>query len=78
VCKFTTEAIVNEGSDVGSIHKVCANPSCPVHHPKRQTSRNDEKEKAEYEKQRKEQAHRQRNRCSRPRRCGRGCTGSPA
>jgi len=35
---------------------VCANPSCPVHHPKQQTSRNDEKWKAEQEKQRKEQA----------------------
>jgi ParB family transcriptional regulator, chromosome partitioning protein len=56
VCKFTTEAIITEGSDVGTIHKVCANPSCPVHHPKQPTSRNDEKEKAEQEKQRKEQA----------------------
>jgi ParB family transcriptional regulator, chromosome partitioning protein len=55
-CKFTTEAIITEGSDVGTIHKVCANPSCPVHHPKQQTSRNDEKWKAEQEKQRKEQA----------------------
>ena len=56
VCKFTTEAIITEGSDVGTIHKVCANPSCPVHHPKQQTSRNDEKWKAEQDKQRKEQA----------------------
>ena len=56
VCKFTTEAIITEGSDVGTIHKVCANPSCPVHHPKQQTSRDDEKWKAEQEKQRKEQA----------------------
>lgn len=56
VCKFTTEAIITEGSDVGTIHKVCANPSCPVHHPKQQTSRNDEKWKAEQEKQRKAQA----------------------
>jgi ParB family chromosome partitioning protein len=56
VCKFTTEAIITEGSDVGTIHKVCANPSCPVHHPKQPTSRNDEKWKAEQEKQRKEQA----------------------
>ena len=55
-CKFTTEAIITEGSDVGSVHKVCANPSCPVHHPKQQTSRDDEKVKAEREKQRKEQA----------------------
>jgi ParB family chromosome partitioning protein len=56
VCKFTTEAIITEGSDVGSIHKVCANASCPVHHPKQQISRNDDKEKAEHEEQRKEQA----------------------
>ena len=54
-CKFTTEAIITEGSDVGTIHKVCSNPSCPVHHPKQQTSR-DEKWKAEQEKQRREQA----------------------
>ncbi len=56
VCKFTTEAIITEGSDVGTIHKVCANPNCSVHHPKQPTSRNDEKWKAEQEKQRKEQA----------------------
>jgi type IV secretion system protein VirB4 len=55
-CKFTTEAIITEGTDVGIIHKICANPSCPVHHPKQQASRNDEKWKAEQEKQRKEQA----------------------
>ena len=54
-CKFTTDAIIAEGSDVGTIHKVCSNPSCPVHHPTRQTSR-DEKWKAEQEKQRREQA----------------------
>jgi ParB family chromosome partitioning protein len=35
---------------------VCANPNCPVHHPKQPTSRNDEKWKAEQDKQRKEQA----------------------
>jgi ParB family chromosome partitioning protein len=56
VCKFTTEAIITEGSEIGTIHKVCANLSCPVHHPKQQASRNDEKCKAEQEKQRKEQA----------------------
>jgi len=55
VCKFTTEAIITEGSDVGTIHKVCANPACPIHHPKQSTSR-DEKWKAEQEKQRREQA----------------------
>ena len=57
VCKFTTEAIITEGSDVGTIHKVCANPSCPVHHPKQSASHSDDaKWKAEQEKQRKEQA----------------------
>jgi ParB family transcriptional regulator, chromosome partitioning protein len=56
VCKFTTEAIITEGSDVGTIHKVCANPSCPIHHRKQPTNRSDEKWKAEQEKQRKEQA----------------------
>ena len=56
VCKFTTDAIIAEGGDVGTIHKVCANPSCPIHHPKQPTSRNDDIHKAEQEKQRKEQA----------------------
>jgi ParB family transcriptional regulator, chromosome partitioning protein len=56
VCKFTTEAIITEGADVGTVHKVCANPSCPVHHPKPLTSRDNEKWKAEHEKRRKEQA----------------------
>jgi ParB family chromosome partitioning protein len=55
-CKFTTEAIITEGTDIGTIHKVCASATCPVHHPQQQTSRDDEKFKAEQEKQRKEQA----------------------
>jgi ParB family chromosome partitioning protein len=56
VCKFTTEAIITEGSDVGTLHKVCANPACPVHHPKQKADRDDQRWKAEQEKQRKEQA----------------------
>lgn len=56
VCRFTTEAIITEGSDVGTIHKVCANSACPVHHPKQKADRNDQRWKAEQEKQRKEQA----------------------
>jgi len=56
VCKFTTEAIITEGSDVGTIHKVCANPACPVHHPKQKADRDDQRSKLEQEKQRKEQA----------------------
>jgi ParB family chromosome partitioning protein len=55
-CKFTAEAIITEGTDVGTVHKVCANASCPVHHPKQQSSHDDEKWKAEQEKQRREQA----------------------
>src|ERR1017187_7852223 len=31
-CKFTTEAIVTEGSEKGEIRRVCANPECPIHH----------------------------------------------
>jgi len=57
-CKFTTEAIITEGTDVGTIQKVCANPACPVHHPKQQTGRsaNDTRFKAEQEKRRREEA----------------------
>jgi ParB family transcriptional regulator, chromosome partitioning protein len=57
-CKFTTEAIITEGTDVGTIHKVCANPACPVHHPKQQTGRgaSDAQFKAEQEKRRREEA----------------------
>jgi hypothetical protein len=47
---------LEDPSDVGTVHKVCANPTCPVHHPKQETSRDDVKWKAEQEKQRKEQA----------------------
>jgi len=39
VCKFTTDAIIAEGGEVGTVHKVCVNPTCPVHHPKPQTNR---------------------------------------
>jgi ParB family chromosome partitioning protein len=56
VCKFTTNAIITEGSEVGSVHKVCANPACPVHPPKPQPAGDDAKQKAEQEKDRKEQA----------------------
>jgi ParB family chromosome partitioning protein len=58
VCKFTTDAIVTEGSDIGIIYKVCANPACLVHHPKKANgaSANDEQFKAEQEKRRREEA----------------------
>jgi ParB family chromosome partitioning protein len=56
VCKHTAQAIISEGIGVGTLQKVCANLSCPVHHPQQQRSREDVKWKAEQEKQRKEQA----------------------
>lgn len=55
-CKYTTEAIITEGNDIGTTHKVCANSTCPVHHPKQKVSNDDAKWKAEQEKQRREQA----------------------
>jgi len=57
-CKYTTEAIVTEGTEKGETKKVCANPECPVHHPKRQNQRNhaDAAVKAEQEKRRREEA----------------------
>ena len=54
--RFTSEAIITEGADVGTVHKVCANANCPIHHPKQQPSRDNEKWKAEQEKQRREEA----------------------
>lgn len=55
-CRFTTEAIITDGTDLGTIHKVCANPSCPVHHPKQVNKSDDANWKAEREKQRREEA----------------------
>jgi ParB family transcriptional regulator, chromosome partitioning protein len=58
LCKFAADAIITEGSDVGTVHKVCANPACPVHHPKKANSAcaNDAQSKAEQEKRRREEA----------------------
>jgi len=57
-CKYTAEAIVTEGTEKGETKRVCANPECPVHHPKRQSQRNhaDAGFKAEQEKRRREEA----------------------
>jgi ParB family chromosome partitioning protein len=57
-CKYTTEAIVTEGTEKGETKKVCANPDCPVHHPQRQQQRNhaDGAFKAEQERRRREEA----------------------
>ncbi|MFZ0306028.1 MAG: ParB/RepB/Spo0J family partition protein [Terracidiphilus sp.] len=56
VCRFTTDAIITEGSDIGTIHKVCANPDCPIHHARKQKPATDEPFKAEQEKRRREEA----------------------
>src|SRR6202451_3703510 len=58
-CQFVTEAIVADGSEKGELRKVCANPDCPVHHPKKQQRQRvqaDGAEKASQEKQRREEA----------------------
>jgi ParB family chromosome partitioning protein len=55
-CKFTTEAIVSDGIDKGELRKVCTEPTCPVHHPKKQTPKADASFKAEQEKRRREEA----------------------
>jgi ParB family chromosome partitioning protein len=41
ICKCVTEAIVVDGAGKGELRNVCADPNCPVHHPKRESSRND-------------------------------------
>lgn len=56
VCKFATEAIITEGSDIGTIHKVCANPDCTIHHARKQRPATDAAFKAEQEKRRREEA----------------------
>jgi len=57
-CKSATEAIVTEGTEKGEIRRVCANPDCPVHHPKKRQVRAKENAaaKAEQEKRRREEA----------------------
>jgi ParB family chromosome partitioning protein len=55
-CKFASEAIITEGNEKGEPRKVCSNPTCAVHHPVKQASREDGKGKAEQEQRRKEEA----------------------
>jgi ParB family transcriptional regulator, chromosome partitioning protein len=55
-CKYTTEAIVSDGIDKGELRKVCTEPTCPVHHPKKQTPNADASFKAEQEKRRRDEA----------------------
>jgi ParB family chromosome partitioning protein len=55
-CRFTTEAIVTYGTEKGELRKVCPNPDCSIHHPKKQPTKDDAGFKAEQEKSRKEEA----------------------
>ena len=55
-CKFATEAIVTEGAEKGEVRKICANPDCPVHHPKKQQTQANAAFKAEQDKRRREEA----------------------
>ncbi len=56
VCRFATDAIITEGSDIGTIHKVCANLDCPIHHARKQRPAADAAFKTEQEKRRREEA----------------------
>lgn len=55
-CKFTSEAIVTEGSEKGEVRRVCANPECPIHHARKPKPVTDAAIKAEQEKRRREEA----------------------
>jgi ParB family chromosome partitioning protein len=55
-CRFTAEAIVADGLDKGEVRKVCTQPDCPVHHPKKQPSKADASFKVEQDKRRREEA----------------------
>jgi ParB family chromosome partitioning protein len=47
---------VSDGIDKGELRKVCTEPTCPVHHPKKQTPKADASFKADQEKRRREEA----------------------
>ncbi len=51
-----TDAIITEGTEKGELRKICADPDCPVHHPKKQEPIADANWKAEQEKQRRAEA----------------------
>lgn len=57
-CKYTSEAIVTEGTEKGETKRVCANPECPIHRPKGQQQhiRAHAAFKAEQDKRRREEA----------------------
>lgn len=54
-CRFTKDALITDGFDKGEVRKVCANPDCTIHHPKKTGNSRDESWKAEQEKCRREE-----------------------
>jgi len=55
-CKYTTEAIVTEGTEKGELRTICANPECAIHHARKPKPATDTAIKAEQEKRRREEA----------------------
>jgi ParB family transcriptional regulator, chromosome partitioning protein len=55
-CKYTTEAIVSEGIEKGETRTICAQPDCPVHHAKKESSVHGSKWTSEEQKRRSEEA----------------------
>jgi ParB family chromosome partitioning protein len=55
-CKYTTEAIVTEGTEKGELRTICANSECAIHHARKQKPATDTAFKAEQEKRRREEA----------------------
>jgi ParB family chromosome partitioning protein len=55
-CRFMGEAIVTVGLEKGEVRKVCVNPECPIHHPKKHPNRANVNAKVEQEKERREEA----------------------
>ncbi len=47
---------MSDGIEKGELRKVCTEPTCPVHHPKKQMPKADASFKAEQEKRRREEA----------------------
>ncbi len=47
---------MSDGIDKGELRKVCTEPTCPVHHPKKQTPKANASFKVEQEKRRREEA----------------------
>ena len=47
---------MSDGIDKGELRKVCTEPTCPVHHPNKQTPKVDANLKADQEKRRREEA----------------------